>query len=199
MFFGSPEHLTFLRYKVLSPQRRYAYDVIISWRPPFGVNRITPKCSCQKCASRRSQSRTKQPMTFTPNMAAWWHQCIRSTVRPNKKETRFISGLSLLPRKISSNYITHYQGYFLFFHLIPNTWWYLSAWLKRNNLNSCMSKSICAEKWCWADTTKFRLANPCQNKESKQKKQDKRDKTNANECLFDTSVCSETWQTPLSP
>ena len=23
MFFGSPEHLTFLRYEVLSPQRRY--------------------------------------------------------------------------------------------------------------------------------------------------------------------------------
>ena len=33
--------------------------------------------------------------------------------------------------------------------------------------------------------TKFRLANPCQNKESKQKKHDKRDKRNANECLFE--------------
>ena len=43
--------------------------------------------------------------------------------------------------------------------------------------------------------TKFRLANPCQNKESKQKKHDKRDKRNANECLFNTSLCSETWQT----
>ena len=32
--------------------------------------------------------------------------------------------------------------------------------------------------------TKFRLANPCQNKESKQKKHDKRDKINANECFF---------------
>ena len=29
--------------------------------------------------------------------------------------------------------------------------------------------------------TKFRLANPCQNKKSKQKKHDKRDKINANE------------------
>ena len=47
--------------------------------------------------------------------------------------------------------------------------------------------------------TKFRLANPCQNKESKQKKHDKRDKRNANECLFNTSLYSETWQTPLSP
>ena len=47
--------------------------------------------------------------------------------------------------------------------------------------------------------TKFRLANPCQNKESKQKKHDKRDKRNANECLFNTSLCSETWQTPLEP
>ena len=47
--------------------------------------------------------------------------------------------------------------------------------------------------------TKFRLANPCQNKKSKQKKHDKRDKINANECLFNTSLCSETWQTPLSP
>ena len=35
--------------------------------------------------------------------------------------------------------------------------------------------------------TKFRLANPCQNKESKQKKHDKRDKRNADECLFNTS------------
>ena len=47
--------------------------------------------------------------------------------------------------------------------------------------------------------TKFRLANPCQNKESKQKKHDKRDKRNANKCLFNTSLYSETWQTPLSP
>ena len=48
--------------------------------------------------------------------------------------------------------------------------------------------------------TKFRLANPGQNKESKQNKRDKRDvKRNANECLFNTSLCSETWQTPLSP
>ena len=45
--------------------------------------------------------------------------------------------------------------------------------------------------------TKFRLANPCQNKESKQKKHDKRDKRNANGCFFNTSLCSETWQTPL--
>ena len=68
------------------------------------------------------------------------------------------------------------KGIFSSFILTPNTWWYLNAWLKRNDLNSCMSKSICAEKWCWADMTKFRLANPCQNKESKQKKHDKRDK-----------------------
>ena len=47
--------------------------------------------------------------------------------------------------------------------------------------------------------TKFRLANPCQNEESKQKKHDKRDKRNDNECLFNTTHCSETWQTPLSP
>ena len=36
--------------------------------------------------------------------------------------------------------------------------------------------------------TKFRLANPCQNKESKQKKHDKRDKRNDNECLFNASL-----------
>ena len=28
MFFGSPEHLTFLRYEVLSPQRRYVSSTI---------------------------------------------------------------------------------------------------------------------------------------------------------------------------
>ena len=47
--------------------------------------------------------------------------------------------------------------------------------------------------------TKFRLANPCQNEESNQKKRDKRNKRNANECLFNVSLYSETWQTPLSP
>ena len=46
---------------------------------------------------------------------------------------------------------------------------------------------------------KFRQANPCQNKKSKQKKHDKRDKRNANECLFNTSLCSETWQPPPPP
>ena len=52
---------------------------------------------------------------------------------------------------------------------------------------------------CWIDMSKFRLANPCQNEESKQEKHDKRNKRNANECPFNTSLCSETWQTPLSP
>ena len=47
--------------------------------------------------------------------------------------------------------------------------------------------------------TKFRLANPCQNKESKRKKRDKRDKRNADECLFNKTLCSEKWQTLLSP
>ena len=45
--------------------------------------------------------------------------------------------------------------------------------------------------------TKLRQANSCQNKESKPKKHDKRDNRNANECLFNTSLCSETWQ-PLN-
>ena len=89
----------------------------------------------------------------------------------------------------------YYHGHLLFFHLIPNTWWYLNAWLKRNHLNSWMSILICAE-WCWVHMTKFRLANPCQNKESKQKKHDKR---NANECLFNTPLCYEMWQSPISP
>ena len=43
------------------------------------------------------------------------------TVRPNKKETRFISEISSLPRKTETNCILHYQEHFLFFHLIPNT------------------------------------------------------------------------------
>ena len=53
-----------------------------------------------------------------------------------------------------------------------------------------------------SNMTKFRLANPCQNKESKQKKHDKRDKRNTNEIewmSFNMSLRSETWQTPLSP
>ena len=44
----------------------------------------------------------------------------------------------------------------------------------------------------------FWLANPCQNEESKQKKHDKRNKRNGNECLFNTWIYSETWQTPLT-
>ena len=40
---------------------------------------------------------------------------------PNKKETRFISEISLLPRKIETNYMLQYLEHFLFFHLIPNT------------------------------------------------------------------------------
>ena len=43
------------------------------------------------------------------------------TVRPNKKETRFISKISSLPRKIETNCMLHYQEHFLFFHLIRNT------------------------------------------------------------------------------
>ena len=48
--------------------------------------------------------------------------------------------------------------------------------------------------------TKFRLANPHQNKESKQKKQDKGDERNANECLFNASLCSS-WNVadPIKP
>ena len=29
-----------------------------------------------------------------------------------------------------TRYMLHYQGHFLLFPLIPNTWWYLNAWLK---------------------------------------------------------------------
>ena len=70
---------------------------------------------------------------------------ICNTVCPRKKETRFISEIFSLPPRFSSNYLLHVQGHFPFFHLIPNTWRYLNALLKRNNLNSCMSKSSCAE------------------------------------------------------
>ena len=35
---------------------------------------------------------------------------------------------------------------------------------------------------------KFRLANPCQKKESKRKKHDKGDKRNTNECLLNTPL-----------
>ena len=33
-------------------------------------------------------------------------------MRPNKKETRFISEISSLPRKIETNYMLHYQEHF---------------------------------------------------------------------------------------
>ena len=48
-------------------------------------------------------------------------ESVVNTVRPNKKETRFISDISSLPRKIETNCMLHYQEHFLFFHLIPNT------------------------------------------------------------------------------
>ena len=43
------------------------------------------------------------------------------TVRPNKKETRFISEISSLPRKIETNCMLHYQEHIFLFQLIPNT------------------------------------------------------------------------------
>ena len=49
------------------------------------------------------------------------YQVVCYTVRPNKKETRFISEVSSLARKIEPNCMLHYQEHFLFFHLIPNT------------------------------------------------------------------------------
>ena len=70
---------------------------------------------------------------------------LRNTVRPNKKETRLISEISSLSHKIETNYILQCQEYFVLFHLVPNTLWYLKARMKRNNLNSRMSKTICAE------------------------------------------------------
>ena len=70
---------------------------------------------------------------------------------------------------------------------------------KHMMISQCMTEKEQFKLLHWVDMTKFRLANPCQNKESKQKKHDKRDKRNANECLFNTSLCSKTWQTPLSP
>ena len=46
---------------------------------------------------------------------------------------------------------------------------------------------------------KLRLANPCQNKESRQKKYDKRDKRNVNKCLFNASLCSANVADPVKP
>ena len=43
------------------------------------------------------------------------------TVRPNKKETRFISEISSLPRTIENKLYTSLSRAFFFFHLIPNT------------------------------------------------------------------------------
>ena len=43
------------------------------------------------------------------------------TVRPNKKETRFISEISSLSRKIETNCMLHYQEHIFLFQLIPNT------------------------------------------------------------------------------
>ena len=58
-----------------------------------------------------------------PTLFLWklFRFSILCTVRPNKKETRFISEISSLPRKIETNCMLHYQEHFLFFHLIPNT------------------------------------------------------------------------------
>ena len=64
--------------------RPYAYDVIISWRPRLGVNRITSKSSCQICASHTWSRITSayKAMALTPNMAARQRQCIRSILKP---------------------------------------------------------------------------------------------------------------------
>ena len=104
------------------------------------------------------------------------------TVRPNKKETRFISEISSLPRKIETNYASLSRAFSL-----------LSFDTKHIMISQCMNereqfklmhvKNDLRRIMVLSTMTKFKLANPCQNKESKQKKHDKRDKRNTNECL----------------
>ena len=71
---------------------------------------------------------TLAKLEFTESLELGWKvivliggKWVTYTVRPNKKETRFISEISSLPRKIETNCMLHYQEHFLFFHLIPNT------------------------------------------------------------------------------
>ena len=48
--------------------RPYAYDITMLWRTRLGVNRITRKSSCQKCASRTWSQITSayKAMALTP-------------------------------------------------------------------------------------------------------------------------------------
>ena len=76
MFFGSPEHLTFLRYKVLSPQRRYD---IISLRPHLGdiglcINAVVSDMP----GYQQHITSVYKAMASAPNMAARWRQCMWS-------------------------------------------------------------------------------------------------------------------------
>ena len=105
-------------------------------------------------------------------------------MRPNKKETRFISEISSLPRKIETNCMLHYQEHFLFFHLIPKHIMISQCMNEREQFKLMHVKNDLRRIMVLSTMTKFKLANPCQNKESKQKKHDKRDKRNTNECLY---------------
>ena len=105
------------------------------------------------------------------------------TVRPNKKETRFISEISSLPRKIETNCMVHYQEHFLFFHFDTKHIMTSQCMNEREQFKLMHVKNDLRRIMVLSTMTKFKLANPCQNKESKQKKHDKRDKINTNECL----------------
>ena len=120
------------------------------------------------------------------------------TVCPNKKETPVLSVRYLHCHVIFNQTI---------YALLSRAFSLLSFDTKHNDdisMHDWKGPSLTRACQNWfaqnnsVDMTKFRLANPCRNKESKHKKHDKRDKRYANEYLFNTSLCSETWQTPLS-
>ena len=196
MFFGSPEHLTFLRYEVLSPQRRYAvhgyWVFILYFSYSVGKTRPRPDCLCIHFHSTHKILPTQREHSSSQL------KCGSSYIqwRPNKEETRFMSEISHYHARFNQIICFIIKGIFSSFI------WYqthddisMYDWKKRIKLMHVKIDLRRIMVLSWYD--KVRLAYPCQNKKSKQKEHDKETK----EMLmmsFQHVLYSETWQTPLA-
>ena len=135
------------------------------------------------------------------DLLSYWFLCVRhvNTVCPNKKENPFYHAVRYLHWHARFNETIYLiiKGIFSSF-----IWYQTHDDISMRDWKGIIWTHACQNRFAQNDgvefdMTKSRLAYPCQNKESKQKKHDKRDERNANECLFNTSLCSEMWQTPF--
>ena len=94
------------------------------------------------CDSANSEAMSKKMYSNFCPMHAWNSTTVQSQIIGNTfcQLLRFI--VALVFKEL---YASMFKGIFPSFIWYQNTWRYLNTWLKRNNLNSCMSNSSCAE------------------------------------------------------